>query len=174
MKGNALAELVPLDRIAPEAVEALLDRAFGTDRRTRTAYRVRTGTGALPALSFAALAHDGTLAGTIQCWPVALACNDGTRTPLVMVGPVAVEPHLQQLGVGRMLMAHMIEAAERGDFPPLMLVGDPEYYGRFFGFTAEHTGGWRLPGPFEQHRLLARGTAPDCAGMLEPRVLQPA
>jgi len=169
-----LAELVPLDRIAPEAVEALLDRAFGADRRARTAYRVRAGTIAIPELSFAALAHDGSLAGTIQCWPVALACDGGQRVPMVMVGPVAVEPHLQQLGVGRMLMTRALEAADaRGDV--LMLIGDPEYYGRFFGFTAERTGGWRLSGPFEPHRLLGRGTAvPECAGSLEPRVLEPA
>jgi predicted N-acetyltransferase YhbS len=36
------------------------------------------------------------------------------------------------------------------------MIGDPEYYGRFWGFTNEHTGGWRLPGAFEQHRLLVR------------------
>jgi len=169
-----LAQLVPLDRIAPEAVEALLDRAFGADRRARTAYRVRAGTSAIPGLSFAALAHDGNLAGTIQCWPVALACDGGRHVPMVMVGPVAVEPHLQQLGVGRMLMAQALAAAEaRGDV--LMLIGDPEYYGRFFGFSAERTGGWRLPGPFEPHRLLGLGAAvPDCAGSLGPRVLEPA
>ena len=38
----------------------------------------------------------------------------------------------------------------------LVLIGDPGYYGRFFGLTAERTGAWRLPGPVERHRLLAR------------------
>ena len=52
---------------------------------------------------------------------------------------------------------------------PLMLIGDPEYYGRFFGFTAARTGAWRLPGPFEQRRLLARGDGvPDGAGEIGP------
>ena len=36
------------------------------------------------------------------------------------------------------------------------MIGDPEYYGRFWGFSDEHTGGWNLPGPFEPRRLLAR------------------
>jgi predicted N-acetyltransferase YhbS len=36
------------------------------------------------------------------------------------------------------------------------MIGDPEYYGRFFGFSAAITGGWVLPGPVERHRLLAR------------------
>ena len=52
-----------------------------------------------------------------------------------------------------------------------MLIGDPEYYGRFFGFSADRTSGWRVPGPVEQRRLLALGDAvPDGAGMLGPRV----
>ena len=51
----------------------------------------------------------------------------------------------------------------------LTLIGDPEYYGRFFGFAADRTARWRLPGPVERHRLLARGDAvPDVAGTLGP------
>jgi predicted N-acetyltransferase YhbS len=161
--------LVPLAQIDPQAIESLLDRAFGTDRRARTAYRVRAGTSAIPELSFAALLADGSLAGTIQCWPVALSCDSGESSPMVMVGPVAVEPELQQGGIGRALTEHLLAAAGE---QPLMLIGDPEYYGRFFGFTADRTGQWRLPGPFEARRLLARGAGvPDCAGMLGPRVL---
>jgi predicted N-acetyltransferase YhbS len=165
--------LVPLADVAAEAVEMLLDRAFGPGRRARTAYRVRQGTDPIPELSFAAVDEDGALLGTIQCWPVALACDGGGSVPMVMVGPVAVQPEHQQAGIGRALMARMFDAVpgcESEGCRTLMLIGDPEYYGRFFGFTAQHTGGWRLPGPFEPHRLLARGDAvPDCAGMLGPR-----
>lgn len=168
--------LVPLADVAPEAVETLLDRAFGSDRHARTAYRVRHGTDPIPELSFAAIDEDGSLVGTIQCWPVALECDDGTSVPMVMVGPVAVEPARQQGGVGRALMARMLEAVPgctSEGCQTLMLVGDPEYYGRFFGFTAQRTADWRLPGPFEPRRLLARGDAvPDCAGMLGPRLVQ--
>jgi predicted N-acetyltransferase YhbS len=50
-----------------------------------------------------------------------------------------------------------------------MLIGDPEYYGRFFGFTAERTAAWRLPGPVDPRRLLSRGAdIPATAGMLGP------
>lgn len=175
--GEVIA-LVPLADVAAEAVETLLDRAFGPERRARTAYRVRHGTDPIAELSFAAVEEDGALVGTIQCWPVTLACDGGGSVAMVMVGPVAVDPAHQQSGIGRALMARMLDAVpdcEAEGCRTLMLIGDPEYYGRFFGFTAQHTGGWRLPGPFEPHRLLARGEGvPDCAGTLGPRLVRRA
>jgi len=165
-----VTELVPLAAVAPAAVEALLDRAFGPGRFARTAYAVRGAASALPPLSFAAL-DGGALVGSVQCWPVALTLDAGGAVPLVMVGPVAVDPARQQGGLGRRLMATALAAAARtGEDRALMLIGDPEYYDRFFGFTADRTGQWRLPGPVERRRLLARGAeVPDAAGILGPR-----
>ena len=158
--------------IAAQAVEDLLDAAFGSDRFGRTAYRLREGSAAVPGLSFA-LVEDGLLIGTIQCWPVVHRDADGTATPLVMVGPVAVRPDVQRGGHGRALMAHMLEAAETRADGALMMIGDPEYYGRFFGFDADATGAWDLPGPFERRRLLARAVnghdLPTTAGMIGSR-----
>jgi predicted N-acetyltransferase YhbS len=161
-----LFDLVPLADVSAQDVELLLDAAFGADRHGRTAYRVREGMGAIPGLSFAAV-EGGTLVGSIQCWPVALACDDGVSLPMVMVGPVAVSPARQNVGIGRALMWRAIEEAQAAG-EPLMLIGDPEYYAQF-GFDAAATGQWRLPGPFEQRRLLARDRAPDRAGIVGPR-----
>jgi predicted N-acetyltransferase YhbS len=161
-----------LSNIEPQAVEDLLDAAFGTDRFGRTAYRIREGMDAVSALSFA-LVEDGALVGTIQCWPVALRAPDAADVPLVMVGPVAIRPDVQRGGHGRTLMAQMLGAAETEADGALMMIGDPEYYGRFFGFTADATGAWDLPGPFERRRLLARAVnghrLPTGAGMIGPR-----
>lgn len=151
----------------PAEVESLLDDAFGSDRHGRTAYRVRHGTEAIAGLSFAVRDAAGTLIGSIQCWPVQLDGDDGSVTPMVMVGPVAVSPALQGVGIGRALMAAAIRGA--GADAPLMLVGDPDYY-RQFGFTAARTSGWRMPGPYEQHRILSLGEVPDRSGMLAPGV----
>lgn len=161
--------LVPLDTIDATAVEALLDRAFGPDRFARTAYTIRGRSEPIAALSFAA-AEDGVLVGSIQCWPIALI--DGARqTALIMLGPVAVEPTHQGDGIGRRLMTQALDAATAHRLDgALMLIGDPDYYGRFFGFTAGRTALWNAPGPVERHSLLARGDAvPDAAGMLGPR-----
>ncbi|OYY68443.1 GNAT family N-acetyltransferase [Sphingomonas sp. 28-63-12] len=166
-----MISLLPLAEIAEADVDALLDSAFGSDRHGRTAYKIRAGTRFLPALSFAAT-ESGQLVGAIQCWPVALAADEGTVVPLVMVGPVAVRPDRQRDGIGRLLMTQMLAAAELTDATQaLMLIGDPEYYGRLFGFTAERTALWRAPGPVEPGRLLARGAAvPAGAGLLRPAI----
>ena len=162
--------IVRLDTLPSEAIEALLDRAFEPGRHRRTAYIIRGAAHAIPTLSFAAL-DDGVLVGSVQCWPVALV-TDGNALPLVMVGPVAVEPSHQMHGIGRMLMTAALDAAAAHRLDDaMMLIGDPDYYGRFFGFSAERTADWVLPGPVERHRLLARGAGvPAVAGTLGPRI----
>ena len=169
------ATIIPLSAVEPDMIEAVLDRAFGSDRQARTAYRIRAGMDWLEALSFAVLDEEELLVGTIQCYPVALHERDGRAVPLVMVGPVAVVPERQGEGFGIGLMAAMLEAeaqAARDGSPPLaqVLIGDADYYGRW-GFSAAATGGWRCPGPYEQKRLLARGpalAAMPAEGMLGP------
>jgi len=167
-----VTDFVPINAIDPAAVEALLDRAFGRDRHGRTAYRLRDGVESIPGLSFAAI-EDGVLVGTIQCWPVALHGDDGNIHPLVLVGPVAVEPSRQRGGLGKELVHQALDAALELDLDGAMtLIGDPEYYGRFWGFSTDATAGWRLPGPVEARRLLARGRkVPAIAGDLGPRVI---
>jgi predicted N-acetyltransferase YhbS len=157
----AEARIIPLDNVDPTLVEALLDRAFEPDRQKRTAYKVRDGMDWLPGLSFAAIDDADMLVGTIQCWPVALTDAEGRAHPMIMVGPVAVLPEQQQSGYGKILMAATLSAIDPRAPLPLVMIGDPEYYGRFWGFSAEHTGGWTLPGPWEAHRLLVRSETPS-------------
>lgn len=151
------------------ALESLLDAAFGADRRGRTAYKVRAGMTAIEPLCFVN-EEAGTLVGSIQCWPVALIDGDGAIHPLIMVGPVAVHPGRQQQGIGRALLAHALAQCDALDMPPQILIGDEPYYG-LFGFSAQGTGGWQLPGPFERARLLMRNPqgerVPD-VGVLGP------
>jgi predicted N-acetyltransferase YhbS len=152
--------LIPLDALEPALVDALLDRAFEPERRTRTAYKVREGTEWLPGLSFAAVDGEEHLVGTIQCWPVALNDPAGKRHPMIMVGPVAVLPEAQGSGIGQALMSASLAALDPRAPLPQVMIGDPEYYGRFWGFSAEHTGNWELPGPWDPRRLLARCANP--------------
>lgn len=136
------------------AIESLLDGVFGADRKSRTAYLLRRGAQVISALSLGLL-DDGVLIGSIQCWPVKICEDSGESTPLILVGPVAVAPDRQNQGHGGHLMKLALDGALLEGNPPLIMIGDPEYYGRF-GFDAKETGGWQLPGPWQAHRLLLR------------------
>lgn len=165
-----MIEVRPAAEIPDEAIEALLDAAFGDDRRGRTAYRLREGLAPIAELSIA-VAEDGRLLGSLQSWPVVLTAPEGATHPLVMVGPVAVRPELQGKGVGKRMLR---EAADRLDSAglPAMLIGDEDYYGPF-GFVAGPASGWTLPGPVEPHRILLRASRPFPArGGLAPDLLR--
>ena len=158
-----MISLIPLSDIDSVHIEKLLDKAFGEDRLSRTSYRVREDMEQLERLCFGAIDDEAeTLVGTIQCWPTMLSEEDangektGRRHPMIMVGPVAVTPDRQGAGIGKMLIAAMLAEVEDNEQLPLIMIGDPEYYGRFFDFKAELTGGWKLPGPCEPSRLLMR------------------
>ena len=166
-----MIRIVPIADVAAADIDQLLDDAFGTDRHGRTAYKLRAGMTQIAGLSFAAV-RDGELIGSIQSWPIQLRQENGEVTPLILVGPVAVRPDHQRDGIGRMLTIAMLNAADARRSEPLTLIGDPEYYDRFFGFKAEPTAGWQVPGPVERRRLLARlraGQTVPSDGRLEPR-----
>jgi len=136
---------------APE-VEAMLDAAFGADRRTRTAYRLRAGSAPIAGLSLAARDETGALAGSLQCWPIVLLTPAGTVHPLVLLGAVAVASQRQGEGIGSALMRACLA---RAGTAPMLLIGDAPYYARF-DFSAARTAHWLLPGPVDRARLLAR------------------
>jgi predicted N-acetyltransferase YhbS len=152
-----MRQIVPLHQVTAADVEHLLDAAFGERRKERTAYLLRKDIKAISALSFAVIEH-GVLLGSIQCWHVKIVDDKNNDTPLILVGPVAVAPELQNKGIGKQLMHSCLAAAEIIGSPAMMMIGDPEYYGRF-GFTASQTSGWQMPGPWEAHRLLLRNVA---------------
>jgi predicted N-acetyltransferase YhbS len=149
-------------------IDMLLDARFGPARRKRTAYRLREGMAALPALSF--IARDGNdLVGSIQCWPIALSTTAGAILPLTLLGPLVIAADHEGQGIGSALMARVLAAADDVAAPPLLLIGDEPYYGRF-GFSAARTGEFILPGPVDRARLLLRGGEElPALGWLGPR-----
>lgn len=134
-------------------IDLLLDAAFEPGRRARTAYRLREGVEPYRGLSLVAREH-GRLVGSIQYWPCEL-WDEAAAHPITLLGPVAVAPDLQGTGLGKRLMRASLEVADACGHDAIVLIGDPEYYGRF-GFEAAPTAGWDVPGPVERHRLLAR------------------
>ncbi len=128
-------------------LDPLLDRTFGMQRRKKTVYRLREGADPIPELSFVAVALEGGLLGSLRFWPVLIAAEAS-----LLLGPFAVEPRLQGLGIGRALIRHGLGAARHGARGICILVGDPDYY-RPFGFTGAEDLGLVLPGPVDTGRF---------------------
>ncbi len=144
-------------------IDALLDARFGPARRNRTAYRLRDGAVSDAALSF--VARDGAvLIGSVQCWPIALRSAAGAIQPLVLLGPVAVAAAREGEGLASALMRTAIGAADALGRPPILLIGDAPFYGRF-GFSAAATAEWAMPGPVDRARLLLRGGSAALPGL---------
>jgi predicted N-acetyltransferase YhbS len=131
------------------AIEALLDRAFGPGRFTKVSERVRELAEFAPELSFCAW-EDGRLVGVVRQWRVAVG-----ETPVVFLGPLAVDQAQRSGGVGGLLVERACEAAEAAGEVAVLLVGDQPYFSRF-GFAAGPARQARLPGPVDPRRVLAR------------------
>ena len=64
--------------------------------------------------------------------------------PVVAVGPIGVLPEHQGNGIGSALMEALLTAADAADVPLIVLLGSPQYYGRF-GFRPAEQLGVRAP-----------------------------
>jgi predicted N-acetyltransferase YhbS len=135
----------PID--AP-AREALLDACFGEERFRKTCERLREGRKPADGLSLV-VERDGRLVGTVRLWHV----SAGPGRPALLLGPIAVDPALQGLGLGAKLMRAALNRAAALGHSAVLLVGDAPYYARF-GFSAAPTERLWLPGPYERERFL--------------------
>jgi predicted N-acetyltransferase YhbS len=149
-------------------IDTLLDARFGPARRNRTAYRLRDGAAMDADLSFV-LRDAERLVGSVQCWPIALRGAAGSSQPLVLLGPVAVAADREGEGLASALVRAALAAADALGRPPILLIGDAPFYGRF-GFGAAAAAAWQLPGPVDRARLLLRGAAAGLPrlGCVEP------
>jgi predicted N-acetyltransferase YhbS len=137
-----------------DAREALLDTCFGAARFEKTCERLREGR--LPAEGLSLVVdRDGELLATVRLWNV----TAGLGRPVLLLGPLAVDPACQGLGLGSKLMRESLSRAAALGHGAVLLVGDAPYYERF-GFSADRTGALWLPGPFERARFLGAELRP--------------
>jgi predicted N-acetyltransferase YhbS len=146
------------------ARERLLDAALGPARLAKPSERVREGRFAADGLSFVAI-ENGRVVGSVRLWNV----NAGAGRLALLLGPLAVAADARNRGIGTILMQRALREARSRKHEAVLLVGDAAYYGRF-GFSAEKTGALRLPGPYEQDRLLGlelkRGALDGARGLI--------
>lgn len=159
------AEILNELPIHHDAIESLLDQAFGPGRFAKTAYRLREGTTAIADLSFVAL-KGKTPIGAVRLSPITIG-----GTPALFLGPLVVHPDFKNKGHGLALMRRSLAAAGAAGHRLVVLVGDRPYYARA-GFMPIPRGQVRLPGPVDPDRLLAHelaaGALADARGMARP------
>lgn len=133
-----------------DAIEHLLDLAFGSGRHGKTSYRLREGNAAVPGLSL--VTHDPGVgvSGTISFWPLVIGAR---LSPALLLGPLAVHPDRQGLGIGITLMREGLARAKAQGHGLVLLVGDEPYYAKV-GFARLPEGLIGLPGPVDPKRFL--------------------
>ena len=131
-------------------IEHLLDLSFGPKRRIKTSYRLREGATAADGLSWVVRDEVLGVVGAISFWPLAIG---GKGTPALLLGPLAVHPERQNLGIGLALMKHSLALAKTFGHKLIILVGDAPYYERV-GFKTMPKGRLLMPGSFDEARLL--------------------
>lgn len=147
------------------AIERLHERTFGPGRFARTAFRIREHAQHDPALSFTAYIGS-MLVGSVRLTRIRVG-----GTPVLLLGPLTVEPPFKSVGIGGRLMETSMEAAREAGHSLVILVGDAPYYGRF-GFFPVPPGQVSLPGPVDPGRLLVAELRPGAfagvGGMVAP------
>jgi predicted N-acetyltransferase YhbS len=133
----------------------LVEKALGENWTTRSSHQLRLGNQQDENLSLVAFL-DGKLVGTVRLWPI----QAGTAGDALLLGPLAIEPKLQGLGLGKEMMLKVIELAKARGHGAIVLVGDAPYYERV-GFSAKPTWAMRMPGRYDQNRLLGLELKPN-------------
>ena len=133
-----------------DAIEHLLDLAFGSGRRSKTSYRLREGNVAVPGLSLVTRDAGIGVSGTVSFWPLAIGAK---QSPALLLGPLAVHPDRQGLGIGLTLMQEGLARARAQGHGLVLLVGDEPYYSKV-GFAKLPEGLITMPGPVDPARFL--------------------
>ncbi|AZG07596.1 N-acetyltransferase [Pigmentiphaga sp. H8] len=117
------------------AIERVITRAFATAPHTSgTEAKIVDALREAGALALSLVAEtDGEVVGHVALSPVALS---GGAPGWYGLGPLAVAPEHQGKGVGGHLVAHALDALRQRHAAGCVVLGEPEYYGRF-GFRAD-------------------------------------
>ena len=131
-----------------DAIERVLDRAFGPGRHAKTSERVRErGARLEPGLSRVALGEAGDVIGVCRIWRVSAGA------PIFFLGPLAVDPAAQAAGLGLAMSRDCVAACRSIGGAGIVLVGAERFF-RPLGFSVVPSGRVSLPGPVNPARLL--------------------
>jgi putative acetyltransferase len=119
-----------------QAISVINCEAFGGPSEAHLVDELRAD-GAL-TVSLVAL-ENNEIVGHISFSPMTIKSNSST-IQAIGLAPLAVKPSHQKHGIGSALIKEGIEAVRRAGESILIVLGNPDYYGRF-GFKAASTHG---------------------------------
>jgi len=126
----------------------LVAQSLGENWTTRSSHQLRLGSEHYKDLSLLTFVDD-ELVGTVRLWPI----QAGTAGKALLLGPLAIAPKLQSRGLGKAMLLKVEELAKEKGHGAIILVGDAAYYERT-GFSPAPTWAMRMPGRYDQNRLL--------------------
>lgn len=152
---------LPTDR---EAAELLVKRAFEdlpySDRKEHEfVHRIRQSPHFIPDLSLVAELH-GKLVGYLMLTPVVIEGVGDVHYNVLSLGPLAVDPAHQRMGIGSALMQEALDTAKSLGYEAIVVMGAPAFFERFCFRTALHWG-ISLPFPAPDRIFLARELVKD-------------
>lgn len=148
-RGASMAHTFATEKLEhADAIERVLDRAFGPGRHAKTSERVRErGAVFEPSLSRVALNEAGDVIGVCRIW------RAEAGVPVYFLGPLAVDPAAQAAGLGAELTRDAVVACRLIGTTGIVLVGAARFF-RPMGFALVPKGLVTLPGPVDPARLL--------------------
>jgi putative acetyltransferase len=152
--------------IRPERPEDYLgiftvnQRAFDRENEARLVEALRALPGFIPELSLVA-EENGRLLGHILFSPAVLA-NEKGEISVLALAPMAVQPELQNRGIGSALVRQGLDACRRQGHKLVIVLGHAEYYPRF-GFVPARALGIEAPFPVADEFWMAMELQPGAA-----------
>jgi predicted N-acetyltransferase YhbS len=153
---NAMFHIAPETPADAPHIDALHASSFGPGRFARAAFRLREQGPHSLAHSFV-VRDGGAMRATVRLTAILIG-----GTPAWLLGPLAVLPGFAGQGMGKALLRHALQCVKE----PVLLVGDPPYYGPF-GFESVSPARVIMPGPVDPARLLVSGLDAGARAALE-------
>ncbi|NRA86661.1 MAG: N-acetyltransferase [Rhizobiales bacterium] len=155
---NSLDEFIisPYNHEYNKAVTQLLNNAFGENRLKKSSYKLRETCKKIDSLSYVILADntakDIKILASIEYWQLNVA---GAKA--LLLGPLAVDPASQGLGLGRKIIEDSLKLARelsaKNAWSFVILIGDLDYYAKC-GFKRVPLAAIDYPKPTDPNRIL--------------------
>ena len=106
----------------------------------------------VPELDYVAIS-EGKIVGIVVFLKSFILADDGSKKEVLSMGPIAVLPQYQRMGIGRKLITHTCDLATQMGYRAILLCGEPNYYSKVGFVAAEQFGIRTAENKFLRHYM---------------------